>query len=198
MAGSNAMEEKVLVVKTEDVEKLCEGRTGVVEVPKESFYNVLKNGFFSRRAEAEYDESIRQVIPYIVLKEGNEYIFFKRTTNQTEKRLHNLITLGVGGHLNAEDSSDPIECFEKGLWRELQEEVNADVQNINYIGLINEVENPVSRVHVGILFIAEVKYHGIAERENFIEIRSNSLLEYLEEMEGWAKVVALYLERTES
>ncbi|MFN6991590.1 MAG: DNA mismatch repair protein MutT [Fervidobacterium sp.] len=192
------MKERVLVVKASDIERLCNGKTGVVKVAKAEFYKVLQNGFFVERSKAEYDESTRQVIPYIVLKEKDEYIFFRRTANQTEKRLHNLITLGVGGHLNDEDSKNPIECLEKGLWRELREEVNADVENIEYIGLINEIENPVSRVHVGVLFIADVKYNGVEENENFVEIRSKRLLQYLEEMEGWAKVVALYLEHMES
>ncbi|MEN3042552.1 MAG: DNA mismatch repair protein MutT [Fervidobacterium sp.] len=190
--------EKVLVIKSESVENVCNGKTGVVLVPQDMFFNVLKNGFFIERAVAEYDESIRQVIPYIVLKENNDYIFFKRTSNQTEKRLHNMITLGVGGHLNIEDSEDPVECFEKGLWRELKEEVNVEVNSLEYIGLINELENPVSRVHVGVLYIAHVKYYGLAEPENFLEIRSNKLLDYLGEMEGWAKVVALYLERMQN
>lgn len=193
-----SLDEKVLVIKNESVQKICNGETGVVLVPKDTFFHTLKEGFFVERSIAEYDESTRQVIPYIVLKENDEYIFFKRTANQTEKRLHNLITLGVGGHLNDEDSKDPIECFENGLWRELREEVHVDVENLEYVGLINELENPVSRVHVGVLYIAHVKYHGIAEPENFIEIRSKKLLDYLEEMEGWAKVVALHLERTQS
>ncbi|MFN4268580.1 MAG: DNA mismatch repair protein MutT [Fervidobacterium pennivorans] len=197
-AENNAMKEKVLVIKTEEVEGLCKGRTGVVEVPQEEFFSVLKNGFFVEREIAEYDETTRQVIPYIVLKERDEYIFFRRTANQTEKRLHNLITLGVGGHLNIEDSQDPIECLEKGLRRELSEEVDVEVKSLNYVGLINEIENPVSRVHVGVLYIADVKYNGIVEKENFVEIRSKRLKDYIGEMEGWAKVVALYLERSQS
>ncbi|MCX7653606.1 MAG: DNA mismatch repair protein MutT [Fervidobacterium sp.] len=191
-------DEKVLVVKSESVEKICNGKMGVVLVSKDTFLTTLKNGFFVERAIAEYDESVRQVIPYIVLKENDDYIFFKRTSNQAEKRLHNMITLGVGGHLNIEDSEDPVECLEKGLWRELKEEVNVEVNSLEYIGLINELENPVSRVHVGVLYIAHVKYYGLAEPENFLEIRSNKLLDYLEEMEGWAKVVALYLERMQN
>ncbi|MGB9614505.1 MAG: DNA mismatch repair protein MutT, partial [Fervidobacterium sp.] len=73
-----------------------------------------------------------------------------------------------------------------------------DVKSLKYVGLINEVENSVSRVHVGVLYIAYVVYYGITESENFIEIRSKKLADYIEEMEGWAKVVALYLERLQS
>ncbi|WP_448375117.1 DNA mismatch repair protein MutT [Fervidobacterium sp.] len=194
----DAMAEKVLVVKTEDIEKICNGQTGVVEVAEDEFFKVLERGFFVERSRAEYDESTRQVIPYIVLKDGDEYIFFRRTANQTEKRLHNLITLGVGGHLNIDDSKNPVDCLKNGLWRELKEEVIVEVKSLKYIGLINEIENPVSRVHVGVLYIADVNYKSIAEKENFVEIRSKTLSSYIEEMEGWAKVVALYLERTQS
>ncbi|AMW33807.2 DNA mismatch repair protein MutT [Fervidobacterium islandicum] len=198
ISENNAMKEKVLVVKTEEIERLCKGKTGVVKVPQEEFFSVLKDGFFVEREKAEYDESMRQVIPYIVLKEGDEYIFFRRTANQTEKRLHNLITLGVGGHLNIEDSQDPVECFENGLKRELAEEVDVELKSLRYVGLINEIENPVSRVHVGVLYIADVKYNGVVEKENFVELRSKRLQDYVGEMEGWAKVVALYLEHSQS
>ncbi|MGQ9856637.1 MAG: DNA mismatch repair protein MutT [Fervidobacterium sp.] len=190
----NPMQEKVLVVRTSDIERLCDRKTGIVEVPYEEFEKVLETGFFVERAKAEYDESIRQVIPYIVLKERDEYIFFKRTANQTEKRLHNLITLGVGGHLNDQDAPNPKECLQKGLWRELKEEVDIELLSMEYVGLINDIENPVSRVHVGVLYIAHVNYKGVVEKENFIELRAKDLSNYIGEMEGWAKLVAYYLE----
>ncbi len=188
------MEERVLVIDSADAERLCNGKSGIVDISLEEFLNVVRKGRFVERKIAEYDESTRQVIPYIVLKEDDEYIFFKRTTNQTEQRLHNLITLGVGGHLNDEDSKDPLVAYEKGLWRELNEEVHADVLDLEYVGLINETENPVSRVHLGVLYVAHVRYYGISEKANFVEFRSKTLLPYLEEMEGWAKMAASYLE----
>lgn len=191
------MDENVLVVETEGVLRLIGNQEGVVEVPEEEFLKLLSKGFFVPRTRAEYDETLRQIIPYIVLKEGDDFIFFKRTTNQTEKRLHNLITLGVGGHLNDKDGKDPHECFLNGLKRELDEEVKVDLLGIEYRGLINETENPVSRVHLGVLYIAQVRYYGLAEPENFVEYRSKVLSPYVEEMEGWAKVVATYLERTQ-
>ncbi|UXF00117.1 DNA mismatch repair protein MutT [Fervidobacterium riparium] len=191
------MQEKVLVVRTSDIERLCNGKIGVVEVPYKEFEKVLETGFFVERAKAEYDESIRQIIPYIVLKDGDEYIFFKRTSNQTEKRLHNLITLGVGGHLNTEDSNEPKECLQKGLWRELKEEVDVELLSMEYVGLINDMENPVSRVHIGVLYIAHVNYKGVVEKENFIELRAKDLSNYIGEMEGWARLVAYYLELTQ-
>ena len=154
------MEERVLVIDSVDAERLCNGKSGIVDISLEKFLNVVRKGRFVERKIAEYDESTKQVIPYIVLKEDDEYIFFKRTTNQTEQRLHNLITLGVGGHLNDEDSKDPLVAYEKGLWRELNEEVHADVLDLEYVGLINETENPVSRVHLGVLYIAHVRYYN--------------------------------------
>ncbi len=108
-----------------------------------------------------------------------------------------MITAGVGGHINEEDSmkKDPVEAFYNGLWRELREEVNVEVFGIDYIGLINVIDNEVSRVHVGVLYIANVEYHGLAEPDKFVEVRTKEPAKYIEEMEGWANVVALKLEQ---
>lgn len=191
-------DEEVLVVPTSEVLRLCDGREGVVEVPESEFMRALENGFFVGRSLAENDETIRQVIPYVVLVENGTFVFFRRTANQTEKRLHNLITLGVGGHVTKKDGREPLECFRNGLWRELREEVVVDVLELQYRGLINETGSSVSRVHVGVLYVANVRYHGLAEPENFVELRSKSLRMFMGEMEGWARVVATYLERTQS
>ncbi|SHH46239.1 NUDIX domain-containing protein [Thermosipho atlanticus] len=187
--------EKVLVVSTDEINRLCKGRTGLVEVPECDIINLIKEkGFFLDREKAEFDESIRQVIPYILLKEDGKFLLFKRTTAQGEKRLHNKIAIGVGGHVNLDDSSDPLEAFYKGLRREIDEEVDVEIKKLEYVGIINVVDTPVSRVHVGLCYIAEVKYNGLVEKEKFEEIFSNSPFDYLEEMEGWSRAVVEYLE----
>jgi len=73
------MEERVLVIDSVDAERLCNGKSGIVDISLEKFLNVVRKGRFVERKIAEYDESTKQVIPYIVLKEDDEYIFFKRT-----------------------------------------------------------------------------------------------------------------------
>ncbi|MBT1247224.1 MULTISPECIES: NUDIX domain-containing protein [unclassified Thermosipho (in: thermotogales)] len=187
--------EKVLVIPTKEVEKLCNKKTGLIKVPEYDIISIIKEyGKFVDRNTAENDEAIRQVIPYIILRENNKFLLFKRTTAQGEKRLHNKITIGVGGHINTEDSVDPIEALKKGMLREINEEVDVEIKNIEYLGLINVTDNPVSRVHVGLCYIADVKYFGLKEKEKFIEIFSNNPGKYFEEMEGWSKVVVQSLD----
>ncbi|MBO8161485.1 MAG: NUDIX domain-containing protein [Thermosipho sp. (in: Bacteria)] len=188
--------EQVLVIPTEDVERLCNKRTGLVEVSEYDIINLIKEkGFFVEREKAEFDESIRQVIPYILLRENGKYLLFKRTTAQGEKRLHNKIAIGVGGHVNTEDSEDPLEAFYNGLKREVNEEVDVEIKNLEYIGVINVTDTQVSRVHVGLCYVADVKYRGLVEKDKFLEIFTNSPFDYLGEMEGWSKAVVEYLER---
>jgi predicted NUDIX family phosphoesterase len=188
--------EKVLVVPANDVERICGRKVGLVEVPEYDIINLIKEkGFFVDREKAEFDESIRQVIPYILLRENEKFLLFKRTTAQGEKRLHNKIAIGVGGHVNVKDSESPIDAFYKGLEREINEEVDVEIKNLNYIGIINVVDTSVSRVHVGLCYIADVKYNGLVEKDKFEELFTDSPHDYLEEMEGWSKAVVEYLER---
>jgi len=187
--------EKVLVVPTEDVERLCNKRHGLIFVNEYDIISLIENkGFFVDRNSAETDESIRQVIPYIVLREENKFLLFKRTSKQGEKRLHNQITIGVGGHINTDDSLEPLEAFKNGLIREINEEVDVDIKSLNYVGVINVVDTPVSRVHVGICYVADVKYKGLKEKDKFIELFTENPREYFEEMEGWSKTVVQSLE----
>ncbi|QTA38181.1 DNA mismatch repair protein MutT [Thermosipho ferrireducens] len=186
--------EKVLVVPTDDVIKLCNGKIGLVEVEEVEILKLIKEaGFFIDREKAEFDETIRQVIPYILLKENNKYLLFKRTSAQGEKRLHGKITIGVGGHINTDDSLNPIDAFKKGMQREIAEEVNVKVLNMNYIGVINITDNAVSRVHVGVCYEAEIEYYGLVEKDKFIEIFSEAPEIYNKEMEGWSKAVVKHL-----
>lgn len=187
--------ERVLVIPTVDVETLCNNKHGLINVKEYDIISVIeRNGFFVNREIAENDETIRQVIPYIILRENGKYLLFKRTKAQGEARLHNLVTVGVGGHINNQDSQDPLEAFKKGMIREINEEVDVEIKDLKYIGVINMVDTPVSRVHVGICYIADVKYNGLREKDKFIEIFTSEPSKYFEEMEGWSKAVVQSLE----
>src|SRR5579884_2605259 len=94
---------------------------------------------FVPRGPAEADESLRQVIPYVVLRRGGAAFTYARSRRGNEARLHDLRSLGVGGHVNPADLPD-------GLVR-----LAADPRP----ALAADAE-PVSRVHLGVVFAAEV------------------------------------------
>ena len=49
---------------------------------------VAREGRFHPRAEAEIDRTLKQVIPYLVLRDGPEYFLMHRTKAGGDARLH--------------------------------------------------------------------------------------------------------------
>jgi ADP-ribose pyrophosphatase YjhB (NUDIX family) len=113
---------------------------------------------FCPREEAERDESGRQIIPYVVLRNEKRYLLMRRTNRQGESRLHDKYSIGVGGHINPEDGRNPWQAFERGMRREIDEEVNVDISSLEYLGILNDLSTAVSRVHIGIVYIASVAF----------------------------------------
>jgi predicted NUDIX family phosphoesterase len=152
-----------------------------------------------RRGDAEDDPTYKQPIPYAVLKKGDEVFAYRRLSGGGEARLHNQISLGVGGHVNAIDGLSFGEIIKENLKRELEEElyIGQEDFNVNVIGLINDDENEVGKVHIGLLAVIEL--NGDTE----VSVRETDQLEgfwlHLDELqyqdiynslESWSKFVA--------
>ena len=186
------MEENVLVVKTQALSDVLT-KEGVLKVSEEIIKSKLREfGEFLPRSVAEFDENYRQIIPYVVMMSKGKVLLLRRTTRQGEKRLHNKYSLGVGGHINDTDAfSDLWETFKKGMEREIDEEVEAEIKELKYIGLINETSTEVSRVHLGVAYIAKVEFHDLKEKDKF-EIQWIHFEELCKKdwgLEGWSKLV---------
>ncbi|MFN4191071.1 MAG: NUDIX domain-containing protein [Pseudothermotoga sp.] len=190
------MQESVLVVPSYEVDRLVKGETGVMEVDLEQIKRVIEEkGRFLSRELAEYDETFRQVIPYVVMMCEQKILLLRRTEKQGEKRLHNKYSIGVGGHIRFEDGLQPWQAFISGMHREINEEVKVEVMNLQYIGLINDMASPVSRVHVGLLYVAQVVFGGLNEPDMF-DYAWKSLDEFTEtekNLEGWSYLTLLKL-----
>ena len=61
---------------------------------------VERGGRFEPRAAMERDPSFKQIIPYLVLRDGPRYFLMQRTNAGGDVRLHGRYSIGVGGHLN--------------------------------------------------------------------------------------------------
>ncbi|WP_245612753.1 NUDIX domain-containing protein [Kosmotoga pacifica] len=191
--------EHVLVVRTEYLKELL-SFSGIKKIPLDILKKqVEKYGEFLPRELAENDERYRQLIPYIVLKDGKDFVLLKRTKKQGEKRLHNKFTIGIGGHINSEDGDHKNlwTTFEKGLQREFREEVDAKLKTLKYLGVINDLTTEVSRVHLGILYIAEVHFNGLNERDMFqvYRVKKEELHDFIWQMEGWSRLTVRYILR---
>ncbi|TSB48391.1 hypothetical protein [Alkalicoccobacillus porphyridii] len=126
----------------------------------EAIMNQLKQTYREmRRGDAEEDPSFKQPIPYVVIRRGSEFFAYERLAGGGESRLHNKLSLGFGGHMNHIEADSFDDVLRINTDRELNEELHlaeADKVSIQTIGLINDDESEVGRVHIGILSVLDV------------------------------------------
>ena len=109
----------------------------------------------------EEDPAWKQVIPYLVLRDGDAWFLMRRTRAGGDARLHDRWSIGVGGHLNPGDG-DVL----GGLRREWQEEVIADFEpSFEAVGLLNDDTTPVGQVHLGLVYLADAAGRPVTIRE---------------------------------
>lgn len=159
---------------------------------------VARDGEFRPRAEVEPDRTWKQVIPYLVLRDGARYFLMRRTQAGGDARLHDRWSIGVGGHLNPGDGD-----LAGGLRREWREEVQADFEPaFELIGLLNDDTTDVGSVHVGAVYVADAGGRAVAIRETdklagaFAE--PETVAEVVDRMESWSALVFEHLERLRS
>jgi len=155
---------------------------------------VAEHGEFRPRREVEPDRAWKQVIPYLVLRDGPRYFLMRRTRAGGDARLHDLWTIGVGGHLNPGDRD-----LAGGLRREWREEVRAAFEpEFELIGLINDDTTDVGSVHVGAVYLADARGREVAILETdkltgaFAD--PDAVAAVVERMESWSALVFRHLE----
>jgi predicted NUDIX family phosphoesterase len=154
---------------------------------------IREHHFFKPRAEVENDPAYQQIIPYVVFRHGDRYFLTHRLRASSEKRLRKQYSLGVGGHINPGDldAGDPIL---DGLKREWEEEVVYDGRfEARLLGFLNEDSSPVSKVHLGVVFLVDGDSPNISIRE--VDKLAGELLSldemriYYLAMESWSQIV---------
>jgi predicted NUDIX family phosphoesterase len=213
------MEELVFAFPTEELWNLLTYKEqGLIYGKSETLKMIVQKGLFRKRNELEEDHSFKQIIPYAVIsnkepeprslrdklrgvRQSQSFYLFKRTSGQTEKRLHNKFSLGVGGHMNPGNSKEPdVQYLINELKRELFEEVRllngCSIEDIEFIGFINDDTIPVGRVHIGLLYNIRVTNKNVAinetDRMTADWIDKPDLAEFYEGMETWTKIIYDY------
>lgn len=154
-------DEQVLVVPRDSIVR-GEGWLGVRrDGVAEALAMVARDGRFLRRGDAEDDPAYKQVIPYLVLRDGARWFLMRRTRAGGDARLYDRWSIGVGGHLNPGDG-DVI----GGLRREWSEELVAGFEpSFTAVGLLNDDTTAVGAVHVGIVYLADAGGRPVEIRE---------------------------------
>lgn len=155
---------------------------------------VASEGRFVPRADAEIDRSLKQVIPYLVLRDGERYFLMRRTRAGGDARLHDRFSIGIGGHLNPGDGD-----LAGGLRREWREELEADFEpEFELIGLLNDDSTDVGSVHLGAVYVADAGGLPVAIRETEKlsgEFAARAeVAAVVDRMETWSALVFAHLE----
>jgi predicted NUDIX family phosphoesterase len=190
----NASEELVLVIPRPAVMD-DPGWLGVRRTDGGGFEAlVAREGRFEPRPAAEVDRALKQVIPYLVLRDGPHYFLMRRTRAGGDARLHDLWSIGVGGHLNPGDGD-----LAGGLRREWAEEIDAAfVPDFELVGLLNDDTTEVGSVHLGAVYVADAAGRSVAIRETdkltgrFVDAAEVAAVR--DGLESWSRLVFDVLE----
>lgn len=149
---------------------------------------------FVRRADAESNSQLKQLIPYVVLRCGEQLFHYCRGTAGTEKRLTAKRSLGVGGHISEADAAGGTDPYRTGMLRELQEEVAIrSTYTEQMLGFIYDDRTPVGAVHIGIVHLFDLAEAHVKPREDaLIECGFASVSELIAEkyqFETWSQFV---------
>ncbi|MEH7099527.1 hypothetical protein [Bacillus velezensis] len=201
----NKMDEIILAAPRSDVFQNEMLTFQGVNSEEERIVNIMAQieaHFFEiRRGDAEEDPRFKQPIPYVVIRRDDEVFVYERLAGGGESRLHNKLSLGFGGHMNPmEGAASFSEVLKQNTDRELAEELyirEEDKQNIVALGLINDDENDVGKVHIGILSALQLASAAQVEVKEKDQIagRWMKLSELKEEnvyqrLEAWSQFVA--------
>ena len=161
-----------------------------------------ENISYRPRPEMEEDPSFKQLIPYVIFRhtdaDGDVSVFqYCRGKSSGEKRLHRKKSVGIGGHISQEDANDvDADPYIEGMKRELEEEVRINTRHtFSLVGLINDDETEVGKVHLGIVHICDVVTPDVIPNE--VEIEGNGFVpvaDMLSDLSGFETWSAICIE----
>ena len=190
--------EQILAIPTENVWNILNYQEkGVIKaLDVDIMDKLLLHGVFRPRNILEEDPSYKQIIPYAVICYGNEVYMFRRLNKQTEARLHNKCSLGVGGHMNPYGDKIDIDYLHHELEREMHEEVKlgegCEIVDMKPVSFINDDLSEVGKVHLGVLYHITVSNNHIeineTEKMTGEWVAISNLTKYYSNMETWSQL----------
>ena len=155
-----------------------------------------KNNSFMSRVKAETDPQFKQVIPYVLITDGNSILHYVRGKKAGEQRLVAKGSLGIGGHINDEDHTlfaFGLQAFQDAVKREVCEELSIQGEfDARPVGLINDDSTEVGSVHFGVVHILRCAPEQVKKNEQVITqmefVRIEELKAKREQMETWSQI----------
>jgi predicted NUDIX family phosphoesterase len=156
---------------------------------------IAGHAFFARRDQVEDDPTLKQIIPYTVVRHDGRIFLVGRTRRGSETRLREKLSIGLGGHINPVDNQPDLfpeaaegiagsgaaasesgagpepgqpagSLVDAAMARELTEEVDLpEGWRARAVGVLNDDVEPVGRVHFGLVYVADVRSPDVRIRE---------------------------------
>ena len=156
------------------------------------------NTSFRPRNEVEEDPSFKQLIPYCIFRHEGQIFQYKRGKKGGEGRLHSKRSIGIGGHISSTDRLSGDRRYSEAMHREIEEEVFLESGFTDHcVGLINDDETPVGKVHLGIVHIFDLDAAKVRSREESILETGFAppaeLLQVADQFETWSQICLKHL-----
>lgn len=172
---------------------------------QEFLASLRTHGFFVERARAERTPAWKQVIPYCVVSFGDEVLLTQRRAKGGEARLHDKLSIGIGGHINPvdhDDEADGRDLVLAAARREIEEELEVrGAFDLRLVGYLNDDSNPVGAVHVGLVFVANLSSPVHIREKDVLEGHMVALGELRarhergDNFETWSSLLIAHLDR---
>ncbi|MEZ6056475.1 MAG: phosphoesterase [Planctomycetaceae bacterium] len=150
------------------------------------------------RNEVEEDPSFKQLIPYCIFRHEEKVFFYRRGKGIGEGRLLSKRSVGIGGHISTIDEGGASSVYLEGMRREIEEEVFLEsTYSERLVGLINDDETEVGRVHLGIVHIFDLESPQVLPREQSIVetgfAQPAELIGDFDSFETWSQICLKFL-----
>jgi predicted NUDIX family phosphoesterase len=153
------------------------------------------------RSTVETDQNYKQLIPYCIFQHDDLVFQYRRGKAGGENRLHDKLSIGVGGHISRGDSVSGLEVYHSAMLREIEEEIsiagNAPLPIAPCVGMVNDDTNPVGAVHLGVVHVFRVPHGLIKSREDALVdagfVHRDQLVADIDQFETWSQFCISYL-----
>jgi predicted NUDIX family phosphoesterase len=154
---------------------------------------IEESASFRPRASIEGDPLYKQLIPYVIITDGQSVLSYRRGTRSAEARLTGNRSIGIGGHVSARDPSLFTRSYVEGMNRELREEIRIDTTyTIRLVALLNDDSDEVGKVHFGLIHILAIEEQKVSRNEQAISdlkfIPKEHLSKSVEDYENWSRI----------
>ncbi|NTU66441.1 MAG: NUDIX domain-containing protein [Candidatus Moranbacteria bacterium] len=196
---------QVLVVRTDKLPAIIGNLQGFVPLSDPAIIDRLaREAHMIEKEQAEKNTDFKQLIPYTVILNPDKRVYtYQRSIKEKdyeEKRLRGKVSLGVGGHIENDES------IPDNIRRELQEEVKGvdrdlmiQKEKLELFGIINDDSDSVGQVHLGIVFILHTGCKVIRSRSGealwgmFLDAGDVGIIIQKEPFENWSRLIFSHL-----